>query len=388
LFVVDGSVKKVQHQGGGIVGELNVKDGDRVERGQILIRLDDTIARANLVIISRQLDELSARRGRLKAERDRKNAIEITSDLLVRQNAPDVIELVAAEQSLFEARHAAREGQKAQLVKRIQQLRDEIKGLEAQQVARDRQAVLIEGELEGVRALYEKSLVAITRKTALEREEAGLEGQKGQLLASIAQAEGRIAEARLQIIQIDEALREEALKELREIDSKSAELHERRVAAEDQLKRIEIKAPASGFVHQLAVHTIGGVISPAEPAMLIVPSNDGLEVEARVNPPDIDQIAIGRRAQIKLHAFNQRTTPEITGVVSRVSADTTRDQQTVAYFYTIRVSVPQAQFERIAPQQVTAGMQADVYVQTEDRTPLQYLLKPIRDQIDRAFRER
>lgn len=309
-------------------------------------------------------------------------------ELRARQNEPEVAELIAAEQSLFEARRSARDGQKAQLLKRVSQLRDEIAGLRAQQVARDRQAVLIEEELAGVRGLYEKSLVAITRKTALEREAASLDGQKGQLIASVAQSEGRIAETELQIIQIDEVLREEVMKELREIQSKSAELTERRVAAEDQLKRVEIRAPSAGFVHQLAVHTIGGVITPAEPAMLIVPAEDAVQLEARINPPDIDQIALGRPAQVKLHAFNQRTTPELMGQVSRVSADTSRDQQTGATFYTIRVTIPAEEYARLAPHRVSAGMQAEAFVQTEDRTPLQYIVKPLKDQIAKAFRER
>lgn len=387
-FVVDGNVKKVQHQTGGIVGELRVHDGDRVEQDQILIRLDDTVTRSNLQIVTKQLDEFAARRARLQAERDRKTAIAVAPELRARQGEAEVAELIAAEQSLFDARRSARDGQKAQLFKRVGQLRDEILGLKAQQVARDRQAALIEEELTGVRGLYEKSLVAISRKTALEREAANLDGQKGQLIASVAQSEGRIAETELQIIQIDEVLREEVMKELREIQGKTAELTERRVAAEDQLKRIDIKAPSAGFVHQLAVHTVGGVISPAEPAMLIVPAEDSLQLEVRINPPDIDQIALGRPAQVKLHAFNQRTTPELKGTVSRISADTTRDQQTGATFYTIRVSVPAEEYARLAPQRVTAGMQADVFVQTEDRTPFEYIIKPLRDQIAKAFRER
>lgn len=387
-FVVDGNVKKVQHQTGGIVGELKVRDGDKVEQDQILIRLDDTVTRSNLQIITKQLDEFAVRRARLQAERDRKPAISFTLDLMARQGDLEIAELLSAEQSLFEARRSARDGQKAQLFKRVSQLRDEIAGLKAQQAARDRQAVLIEEELTGVRGLYEKSLVAISRKTALEREAANLDGQKGQLIASVAQSEGRIAETELQIIHIDEVLREEVMKELREIQGRTAELAERRVAAEDQLKRIDIKAPSAGFVHQLAVHTVGGVITPAEPAMLIVPAQETLQVEARINPPDIDQIALGHRAQIKLHAFNQRTTPELFGTVSRISADTTRDQQTGQPFYTIRIAVPMEEYARIAPLQIGAGMQAEVFVQTEDRTPFQYIIRPLRDQIAKAFRER
>jgi len=387
-FVVDGNVKKVQHPTGGIVGELKVRDGDKVEQDQLLIRLDDTVTRANLQIVAKQLDEFAARRARLQAERDRKAAIALALELALRQGEAEVVELISAERNLFDARRSARDGQKAQLQKRVDQLRDEIVGLRAQQAARSRQSELIEEELIGVRGLYEKSLVAITRKTALEREAANLQGQKGQLIAAVAQTEGRIAETELQIIQIEEVLREEVMKELRELQAKTAELTERRVAAEDQLKRIEIRAPSAGFVHQLAVHTIGGVITPAEPAMLIVPAEDSLQLESRINPHDIDQIALGRPAQVKLRAFNQRTTPELAGTVSRISADTSRDQQTGQTFYTIRVNIPAEEYARLAPQRVAAGMQADVLIQTEDRTPLQYIVKPLKDQIAKAFRER
>jgi len=387
-FVVDGNVKKVQHQTGGVVGELRVREGDRVEQDQIVIRLDDTVTRANLQVVTKQLDEFASRRGRLQAERDRKDAIAVAPELIRRLAEPEIGELVESEQSLFEARRAARDGQKAQLARRIGQLSDEIVGLKAQQVARDRQAILIEEELRGVRDLYAKNLVSLTRKSALEREAAQLEGQKGQLIATVAQAEGKVAETQLQIIQIDDTLREEVMKELREIQSKGAELVERRIAAEDQLKRIDIRAPSAGFIHQLAVHTVGGVITSAEPAMLIVPVEDVLQLEARINPPDIDQITLGQSAQIKLHAFNQRTTPELEGKVARISADTSRDQQTGATFYTIRVLVPAPELARIAPNRITAGMQADVFIRTEDRTPLQYIIKPLTDQIAKAFRER
>ncbi|AZO80614.1 MULTISPECIES: HlyD family type I secretion periplasmic adaptor subunit [unclassified Bosea (in: a-proteobacteria)] len=387
-FVVDGNVKKVQHATGGIVGELRVREGDRVEQDQVVIRLDDTVTRANLQVVVKQLDELGVRRGRVEAERAGKDAITFVADLTARRHEPELAELIEAEMSLFEARRAARDGQKAQLSARIAQLGDEIAGLKAQQKARDLQAVLIEEELTGIRWLYARNLVALNRRTALEREAASLEGQKGQLIAALAQAQGKIAETRLQIIQIDAALREEVMKELREIQARSAELVERRVAAEDQMKRVEIRSPSSGFVHQLAVHTVGGVITPAEPAMLIVPAEDALQVEARINPPDIDQIALGQEARVKIHAFNQRTTPELAGKVTRISADTSRDQQTGATFYTIRVSMPAAEFARLGQNRVSAGMQAEVFVKTEDRTPLEYIVKPLKDQIAKAFRER
>lgn len=387
-FVVDSNVKKVQHPTGGIVGDLRVKEGDRVHKDDVLIRLDETVTRANLLVITKQLDEFSARRARLVAERDGKDAVAVPAELAQRVSEPAIAEMLEAEGALFKARRLARDGQKAQLNKRVGQLKDEIAGLKAQQEGRERQSVLIEEELVGVRNLYQKNLVAISRKSALEREAANLLGQKGQIQATIAQTEGKIAETELQVIQIDDAMREEVMKELRELQARVAEFSERRIAAEDQLNRVEIRAPISGYVHQLAVHTVGGVISPAEPAMLIVPEDDSLQVEVRVQPQDVDQIAVGSAARVKVHAFNQRTTPELFGKVRRISADISRDQQTGIPFYTVRVALDAGEGDRLNGKKVTAGMQADVFVTTEDRTPMDFLLKPLRDQVAKAFRER
>jgi HlyD family secretion protein len=387
-FVVDGNVKKVQHASGGIVGDLKVRDGAHVEEGDLLIRLDDTLLRANLQIVVKQLDQLAARAARLEAERDRRDGIAVPPDLAARQDEPEIAGLVAGEQAHFFARQAVRSGQKEQLQQRLRQLQDEIDGLKAQQASRDRQAVLIAAELVGVRDLYKANLVPITRLNALEREAAALDGQKGQLIASIAQAEGKIAETRLQIIQIDADLAAEVMRELREIQGKTAELTERRVAAEDQLKRVDIRAPSSGFVHQLAVHTIGGVLPATEPAMLIVPVGEALQLEARVLPQDVDQVAIGQEARVRVHAFNQRTTPELRGTVSRISADVSRDQQSGATYYTIRVAVPAEELAHLGPVKLIAGMQAEVFVRTGDRTPLEFIAKPLKDQFERAFRER
>lgn len=387
-FVVDGNVKKVQHPTGGTVGELRVRDGERVNEGDVLIRLDGTVMRANLQIIVNQLDQLAARQARFESERDRHDRIVTPPELQTRRHEPRVSDVLAGEQAHFNARNAARVGQKEQLGQRARQFEDEIAGFKAQIAARDRQAALIKAELVGVRDLYQARLVPITRLNSLEREAAALEGQSGQLAAAIAQAEGRIVEARLKIIQIDADLAAEVMRELSEIQNKTAELVERRVAAEDLLSRIDIRAPSSGFVHQLAVHTVGGVLPSTEPAMLIVPVEDALQVEARVMPQDIDQVAIGQPVRIRLHAFNQRTTPELQGRVARISADVSRDAQTGAAFFTIRIAVPPEELEPLGVVKLIAGMQAEVFVRTGDRTPLEFIGRPLMDQFERAFRER
>ncbi|HZW46857.1 MAG TPA: HlyD family type I secretion periplasmic adaptor subunit [Microvirga sp.] len=386
-FVVDSSVKKIQHSTGGIVGELKVKDGDRVKSGDLLIRLDETLTRANLQVVSKQLDEYIGRQARLEAERDGTNEVKTPDEFANRLDEPAIQKIMSSERTLFEARRAARDAQKDQLRKRIAQSQDEITGLKAQQEAKAREAALIKDELIGVRDLYQKNLVQLPRLNALERDAASIEGQRGQLIASVAQAESRIAETSFQIIQIDEQMRAEAMQELREIQSKIAEYTERRVAAEDQLKRIDIRAPSDGYVHQLNVHTIGGVISPAEPVMFIVPTNDKLELEAKVLPNDIDQVKLGQKATVKVHASNARMMPDLHGKVSRISADVSRDQQTGMTFYTIRVELPQEEIKRLKGLELIAGMQAEVFVEVNERTPLEYFFKPMKDQIARAFRE-
>jgi HlyD family secretion protein len=386
-FVVDTSVKKVQHSTGGIVGELKVKEGDRVSQGDLLVRLDETVTRANLQVVAKQLDEYLGRQARLEAERDGAAEVPTPVEFSNRLNDPAVQKIMSSERTLFTARRASREAQKDQLKKRITQSRDEITGLKAQQHAKSREAELIVDELKGVRDLYQKNLVPITRLNALERDAASIEGQRGQLIAAVAQAESRIAETEFQIIQIDEQMLAEAVQELREIQGKVAEYTERRVAAEDQLKRIDIRAPSDGYVHQLNVHTIGGVISPAEPVMNIVPMNDKLELEAKVLPNEIDQVKLGQKATVKVHAANARMIPDLHGSVSRISADVSKDQQTGMTFYTIRVELPQNELKKLENLHLIAGMQAEVFVEVNQRTPFEYFFKPMQEQIARAFRE-
>jgi HlyD family secretion protein len=386
-FVVDTSVKKVQHSTGGIVGELKVKEGDRVSQGDLLVRLDETVTRANMQVVSKQLDEYIGRQARLEAERDGTSEVQMPPEFASRLNDLAVQKIMSSERTLFTARRASRDAQKDQLRKRITQSRDEITGLRAQQQAKTREAELIVDELKGVRDLYQKNLVPITRLNALERDAASIEGQRGQLIAAVAQAESRIAETEFQIIQIDEQMRAEAMQELREIQGKVAEYTERRVAAEDQLKRIDIRAPSDGYVHQLNVHTIGGVISPAEPVMNIVPVNDKLELEAKVLPNDIDQVKFGQKATVKVHASNARMIPDLHGAVSRISADVSRDQQTGTTFYTIRIELPQQEIKKLENLHLIAGMQAEVFVEVNERTPFEYFFKPMQEQIARAFRE-
>jgi HlyD family secretion protein len=390
VVVVDSSVKKVQHPTGGIVGELRVREGDKVKAGDVLLRLDETQTLANATIISKSFDELVARQARLVAERDNADQITFPKVLLERTRDPgsEAALAVAAERSLFDLRRQARGGQKSQLTERSRQLQEEIKGYLGQAEAKQREIDLIYKELEGVRTLFQKNLVPISRLTALERDTARLEGERSQLSGMTAQAKGKIAEIELQMIQIDQDLRTEVGKDLIETRSKISEAAERKTAAVDQLNRIEIRAPQSGRVHQLAVHTVGGVISPGEQIMLIVPDADALAVEVKIAPRDIDQVYVGQTASMRFAAFDQKTTPEIDGELSMVSADLTQDQRTGTSYYTIRVLLKSEQIARLGNAKLLPGMPVDVFIKTPGRTALSYLIKPLRDQAEKAFKER
>src|SRR5215217_781358 len=388
-LVVVSNANGVQRATGGVVGELRARDGDAVKARAVVVRLDDTVTRANLAIVVKSLDELSARQARLEAERDGTQAPSFPAELLARRSDPDVARLIGGEQKLFETRRTARQGQKAQLKERVGQLQEQISGLTDQIAAKKREIVLIGEELKGVRELWQKNLVQIQRVTALERDAARLEGERGALVSTIAQIKGKITETELQILQIDQDLRTEVGKELAEIRGKGSELVEKRVAAADQLKRVDIRAPQDGTVHQLSVHTVGGVITPqGEPLMLIVPRADALTVEARIAPQEIDRVRRDQRAVLRFAAFNQRTTPELNGTVSVVSADISADPKTGAPFYTVRIAIPAEELARLRDLKLVPGMPVESFIQTEARTVLSYLTKPLTDQALKAFRGR
>ena len=387
-LVVDSNVKKVQHPTGGVVGEVRVRDGDHVKAGDILVRLDETVTRANLAIVTKSLTELYARRARLAAERDGADSVAVPKELANKADDPDVVEALGSERKLFELRRKTRLGQKDQLQQRIKQLNEQITGLTAQQDAKSKEISLIDQELQGVRDLWAKNLVQINRLTSLEREAARLQGERGQLIASAAEAKGKIVETQLQIIQVDQELSSDVAKELRETDSKVGEYVERKVTAEDQLRRTDLRAPQDGVVFQSTVNTVGGVIAAGDTVMLIVPESDTLLAEAKVEPKDIDQVQFGQPVILRFSAFNMRTTPEINGTVVRVGADTTTDQRTGQSYYLVRIAMTANEIGRLGDVKLTPGMPVEAFIQTGQRTLVSYLVKPLRDQLMRAFREK
>jgi len=401
-IVVESYIKKVQHPTGGIVAEIPVKEGGAVKEGQIVMGLDDTKTRATVGAIQSQLDELLARQARLVAERDDSENITFPDELIMRRVEKSVATALTDETKIFESRRSGRIGQQAQLRERISQSNEEIRGLFAQKEAKESEIQFIDEELVGVKALYGKNLVSISRLMTLQRDKTRLEGQHGDFVAQIARARGKIAETELQIIQLDQDFRTDLLKDLRDAQGKIAGLQEQRTAAEDDLKRVIIRAPQSGIVHDLAVHTVGGVVGNADVIMLIVPRADKLVVEANVAPQDIDQVAAGATAAVRIRAGNQRMLPDVRGEVIHVSADLTQPgsppgqvqqgsqpgQVQLQALYQVRISLPEQEVQRLGNLRLVPGMPVEAFIQTLARTPLEYLLKPLREQIGRTFRER
>jgi HlyD family secretion protein len=386
-LVVHSEVKKVQHPSGGIVAAIAIRNGSKVEAGQELVRLDETSARTNLQVIARQLDEVRLRIARLNAERDGVQPdwpVSLAADL----DATERKRLYASERNFFATRASARRNEKELTESRVKQLEKQIGGLEAQLESNNAQLDITRGELKGVEGLLREKIVTIQRATALQREAARLDGIGGQLASQIAEIRGKMNEAELQSVQAEQNFRSEVMRDLNEAASKEGELIERRLAAEDQLRRTIVRAPTSGTIHDLGVHTAGGVVAPGEVLMTLVPDGDALEVDARLGPEKIDQVRIGQTARIRLSAFNAGTTPEISGTVDFVSPDLVRDSQTGARYYNVRIALRQDEVRRLANLQLVPGMPAEAFLQTESRTMLSYFFKPVTDQLARMFRER
>jgi HlyD family secretion protein len=384
-LVVQSQVKDVQHPTGGVVSSIAVKDGEHVNAGDILLRLDRTQVEANYQMFATQLSELKMQVARLTAERDGET-IRIPPDLAADKRA-DAARIISAEQALFNARKKALTSQKDLLHNNIEQFNRQLAGLQAQIEAKASQSTLVDKELDGVQQLYDKGLVPVTRLDTLKREKATLLGDGGQLQASVAETKAKIDQALLQSLRVDHDFSAEVTKNLADTQARMSEVSEKAVAVRDQLNHLDIRAPTDGIVHELSIHTVGGVIRPSEVVMKILPDSDQLVVEGRLPPNDIDQVRPGQTASLRFSALDRQTTPELTGTVSYVSPDVTTDKSN-ASFYTIRIKIPDAQRQRLGGAPLTSGMPVEALLQLRNRTMLSYLAKPLVDQFHRMFRER
>jgi HlyD family secretion protein len=386
-IIVESYSKKVQHKEGGIVSRILVKDGDRVTVGQDLVFLDPTDASAELGITEGFLEEMLVKRARLEAQRDGKSKFSLPDEILSRQDEPAIAMIISGQAKLLSSTSDSADGKAQQLREQIGQLKEQIDGIEAQLVANRSQASLIKKELDGLRKLQQKGLVANSRILGVEREAAAMDGQKGELQANKASAKSRIGEVELQILSLREDLRTEALKELRDTEQRIAEYNERKVALSSRVARTAVKAPITGTIYQLNVHTEGGVVGAGETMMLIVPEGDDLVLQAMVSPNDIDQVTIGQSAKIRFPTFNARLTPEIFGTVQQIAADTSRMNENSPPFYAVRLVISAEELAKLGENKLKPGMMAEAFIQTDARSPLSYLMRPLVDQFTRAMRE-
>lgn len=387
-LVAQNNVRKVQHPNGGVVHAIYVRDGERVEANQVVVRLDDIVARAALAGVTKRIDELDARAARLNAERTDFSALAFPASLTRRLELPEVKEIVDTERALYDVHKVSHVTRKQRMAERIEQLRNEVSSLKADLSAKQKLTTLTDAELNLLRDLAAKELTTSQRLNAVQRESINLAGQLGQISAGIAQAHGKIIETEMQLTGLDDELRAETIKELREVQAERAQQQEKYAAALDQLQRVEIRSPIAGRVHQLAIHAVGGVIQPAEQIMLIVPSEEKLELEVRLSPQDIDQVFIGQTADVQFNAFNRRTTPKVEATVTQISADVTTDQRSGAAAYIARIALSDDSLARLEGVKLQPGMQAEALIKTSERTPLQYLVKPLLEQMSKALRER
>jgi len=386
---VDQNRQVVQHIDGGTVDDILVDEGDLVAAGDPLIRLDGRDLASQLVITESQLYEVMARLGRLEAERDETFEPAFDAELLdIAAHRPDVADVVQGQMRLFEARRESLDRQVEQLSKRRGQIANQIEGISAQQAALGTQLSLIQEELADQRTLLESGLAQKSRLLALQREEARLSGQLGELQAAEAESEGRITELDIQILSLRNRRREEAITELRDLQSREYELVEQRRALREQLERLDITAPVAGVIYDLQVFAKRSVVRPADPLLYIIPQDRPLVIATRIDPIHIDEVFPGQEVNLRFSALDSRTTPELVGTVIQVSADAFLDETRGTSYYMAELILKDGEIAKLPDDVVLLpGMPVEAFLRTGDRTPLAYLVKPLADYFARAFRE-
>jgi HlyD family type I secretion membrane fusion protein len=388
VVMVESNRRVIQHLEGGIIRDIMVEEGSHVKAGDVLVRLEDTRAKAQLNILQSDLDSNLAIEARLQAERDGAKVIPFPKELVDRVNERSDQAMLAAQENIYKARQASIQGQRSILEQRIEQFKEQIVGLRALQRSKEEQLATIKEEYNGLTGLLEDGYVTKSRVLALQREASRLEGETGDHIANIARAEQGIGEAKLQIFQLEKSHQEEVAKELRDVQERVVEAREKVVAAEDVMRRIDLTAPVSGTVLNLQVHTKGGVIGPGAGIMEIVPDNDQLILEVQISPLDIDTIHAGDEVAIHVSAADTRLVPTIFGKLETVSADRITDQRTGAAYYKGRVVIPQEQLDRLGDHKLHSGMAVEAMVKRGEQTVIHYLMKPLIDSLTRSFKEK
>jgi len=388
VVTTEGNKKTIQHLEGGIVKDIFIREGDHVEVGQTIIRLDDTTPKANLEIFRNQLYAAIARDNRLTAELGGKPQVQFADELTSIGKDPVALTAMEDQRAQFRERRASLEAQISILHSRAEQLRQEINGLNRQQAANEEQVKYIIDELQGVKALYDKSLVSKSRWLALERERSRLTGEIGHAISERAKAEKGIGETELQIVQIKQRFLEEASRDLVETREKLRDLRNKFIVAQDTLRRLDIASPVTGRVQNLKVFTIGAVVRQGEPLMEIAPDRDRLLVQAHISTLDIEGVQAGNRAEVRFPAFHDRALPMIGGKIISISQDRLIDEASKQPYYLAVVDVPEEHIPEKYKGRVTSGMTVEVIMPTRERTAFDYLVEPLRNRMRTAFRER
>lgn len=385
---VDQNRQAIQHPEGGVVAALLVDEGQMVAQGDILLRLDGAVIRSNLAVINAQYNEWRARQLRLEAERDGLTTVTFPDDVLTAAGSnAELREILTGQENLFSARAVTLSQEVDQLHRRTEQIRAQLDGIASQRTALVEQSALITQELVNVQNLVDRGLAQTSRALTLQRENARLRGTIGELDAGAAEAEGRITEIDLSILQLQTTRREEAIAELREVRVQEAELAERQRALLRQLEQMEIRAPVSGIVYGLRIFGTRSVVQAAEPVLYLVPQDRPLVISTRITPTNVDEVFVGQEATLRFPAFNSRSTPELLGRVSQVSADAFFDETSGASFYEAEIVLLDGEIDRLEGETLLPGMPVEAYIRTQDRTPMAYLLRPLADYFNRAFRE-
>lgn len=388
MIQVENNRQVVQHPQGGVVGEIRVKDGDRIAAGDIMVRLDDTLLKSDLAITTEQLFEVTARKLRLEAERD--DLAEITlSDALekLRDQEPAFDAMLAGQERLFSARSESRAQEIEQISEQIEQVENQIAGIEAQLKAFSTQEDLIAGELKDQLELKSKGLIQSSRVLQVQREQARLLGEIGNLTARVAQFRGEIAALKIQQLRLRTARREEAISTLRDLGYRETELQGQKRTLEETLSRMDIRAPAAGVVYDSQVFAVQSVIQAGAPIAYIIPQDQPLVVNARIEAIHIDQVHVGQAGTLRFTAFDQRLTPEIFGKVTNISADVFTDEVTGVSYYQAEMLPNDGELTKLEGQELLPGMPVEAFIKTAERSPLSYLVKPLADYFNRAFRE-
>ncbi|GHB50077.1 HlyD family type I secretion periplasmic adaptor subunit [Pseudovibrio japonicus] len=384
--IVQGKPKTIQHLDGGVIKEILVTDGDKVSAGEVLIRLEDTQLRANLLIYQSRLANASALRDRLRSEQIGSDHVEFRNDLPTLR-MQDMTSIQLGQQVIFESRRDVQLGRREQLEEKIRQYSNQITGINALIKAKQEQLSSLKIELKGLVELSERGYTRKSQVLSMQRSQSDLLGQLGEHTAELARIANSIRDTELEILLAERQVREEVVTELREVNTSIVEMVQQIISTQKQLDRVEVRSPADGIVHEIQVSTIGGVVAPGAAILQVIPSSDEIVFETRIDPTSIDQVYLRQPARMRLSAFNQRTTPELTGTVLTISADAVLDEVSGTSFYRVLLASPAKQLNRITGRDIVPGMPVEAYLQTDERSVLSYLIKPFTEQMVRAFRE-